>query len=69
MPGARDEADAEPLDVVERIVERVDLELAAVAGAGVDVADAERAAEHRRGCDPAGRRECAAARPPAARAR
>ena len=46
VPGARDEADAEPFEVVEGIVERVDLELAAVAGAGVDVTDAERTAEH-----------------------
>ena len=46
VPGAGDEADAEPFEVVEGIVERVDLELAAVAGAGVDVTDAERTAEH-----------------------
>src|SRR5262249_35785307 len=42
---ARDEADAESLDVVVRIAERVDLELAAVARAGVDLADRQRAAE------------------------
>ena len=40
---ARDELDAEPFEVVVRIVERVDLELAAVARARVDVADRERA--------------------------
>ncbi len=33
MPRARHEADAEPLEVVKRIVEGVNLELAAVAGA------------------------------------
>ena len=42
---ARDEADAQALEVVVRIVERVDLELAAVARAGVDLADRQRAAE------------------------
>ena len=36
---AGDELDAEPLDVVVGIVERVDLELAAVARTGVDLAD------------------------------
>ena len=40
-----DEAQAEALEVVEGVVERVDLQLAAVAGAGVDLADRERAAE------------------------
>ena len=40
---ARDEPDAESLDVVVRIAERVDLELAAVARAGVDLADRQRA--------------------------
>src|SRR6185312_11760653 len=45
VPGTRHEADAEALEVVERIVERVDFQLAAVAGAGVDVPDAERPAE------------------------
>ena len=43
MPRARDEADAEPLEVVVGIAERVDLELAAVARAGIDMADRERA--------------------------
>ena len=42
-----DEAQAEALEVVEGVVERVDLELAAVAGAGVDLADRETAAEPR----------------------
>ena len=36
---------AEALEIVERIGERVDLELAAVAGAGIDFADGEAAAE------------------------
>ena len=40
-----DEAQAEALEVVERVVERVDLQLAAVAGAGVDLADRQAAAE------------------------
>lgn len=45
VPGARDEFDAEALDVVVRIAECVQFELAAVARAGVDRADAQRAAE------------------------
>ena len=45
MAGRGHEADAEALDVVEGVVERVDLELAAVAGTRVDLADAETAAE------------------------
>ena len=45
VPWTGDEADAEALEVVVGIVQRMDLELAAVAGAGVDVADAERAPE------------------------
>ena len=40
-----DEPDAEALDVVDRVVERVDLQLAAVARSGVDLADRQRAAE------------------------
>ncbi len=39
------ELDAEALDVIDRVVERVDLQLAAVAGAGIDLADGDRAAE------------------------
>ena len=46
MARARDEPDSGTFDVVDGIVERVDLELAAVARAGVDVTYAERAAEH-----------------------
>ena len=40
-----DEAEAKALDIVIGVVERVDLELAAVAGAGVDLADRRLAAE------------------------
>src|SRR4030095_2853140 len=47
MAWTRDEADAIALEVVIRIVERVDLELAAVARAGVDLADRQRTAEER----------------------
>ena len=39
------EADAEALQIVDGVVQRMDLELAAVARAGVDLADGERAAE------------------------
>jgi hypothetical protein len=42
---AGDELDAQALDVVVGVVERVDLQLAAVAGAGVDLADRQRLAE------------------------
>jgi hypothetical protein len=40
-----DEAQTEPLDVVERVVERVDFEFAAVARAGIDLADRQAAAK------------------------
>ena len=40
-----DEAQAEALEIVEGVVERVDFQFAAVAGAGVDLADREAAAE------------------------
>src|SRR5881628_785770 len=43
-----DEVNAEPFEVVVRPGEPGDLELAAVAGAGVDLADRERATEERR---------------------
>ena len=42
-----DEAKAEPLDVVEGVAERVDLEFAGVARARVDVPDREAAPERR----------------------
>ena len=40
-----DEAQAEAFEIVEGVVERVDFQLAAVAGAGIDFADREAAAE------------------------
>ena len=40
-----DEAQPETLEVVKRVVERVDFELAAVAGAGVDLADGKAASK------------------------
>ncbi len=40
-----DEAQAEALDVVECIAQRMDFELATVAGSGVDLADREAATE------------------------
>jgi hypothetical protein len=46
MTGTGYETDAETFKVVKWIVERVDLELAAVAGARVDVADAQCTPEH-----------------------
>ena len=45
MARAGDELDAQAFEVVVGIVEGVDLELAAVARAGVDLADRQRAAE------------------------
>ena len=45
---AGDELDAQALEVVVGVVERVDLELAAVARARVDLADRQRAAEDAR---------------------
>ena len=45
MARARDEADPQALEVVVRAVAGVDLELAPVARAGVNVADGERAPE------------------------
>ena len=69
VPRTRDEPDAEPFDVVERVVERMDLELAAVARAGVDVANAQRAAQRRRESAPADARARAARRRPPAAAR
>ena len=40
-----DEAQAEAFEIVERVAERVDFQFAAVAGAGIDLADRQRAAE------------------------
>ena len=45
MTGRRDEAQAEALKIVEGVVECVDFKLAAVAGAGIDLADCQAAAE------------------------
>ena len=45
MAGRGHEAQAEALEIVEGVVERVDLQLAGVARAGVDFADGEAAAE------------------------
>src|SRR5262245_21827308 len=45
MARGGDDAQAETLEIVEGIVEGVDFELAAVAGAGVDLTDREAAAE------------------------
>jgi len=45
VAGTRDELDAEPLEVVVGIIERIDLELARIAGTGVDMTDGERARE------------------------
>ena len=59
---ARHESDAELFDVVERIIERVNLQLAAVAGSGIDGPDAKRAAEHLQGCAIAAPRRCAGPR-------
>ena len=44
--GRGDEVDAEALDVVDGVVEGDDLQLAAVAGAGVHLADGQRTAQH-----------------------
>ena len=41
----RDERKTEALEIVERVVERVDFQFAAVAGAGVDLAYRKAAAE------------------------
>src|SRR6202034_3506256 len=46
VPGACHESDAEAFEVVEGIIERVDLKLAAVARACIDVTDAEGPTEH-----------------------
>ena len=43
-----DKAQAKALEIVKGVVERVNFKLAAVAGAGIDLADGETAAERRR---------------------
>ena len=45
MPRACDEFNANSLDIVIRIIERLNLQLAPIARAGIDVADAERTAQ------------------------
>ena len=45
MARRSDKAQPEALEIVERVLQRVDFQLAAVARAGVDLADRERAAE------------------------
>lgn len=45
-----DEADAEPLQVIKGIVDRMDFKFAAVARAGIDLADGEAAAEPAQRC-------------------
>jgi hypothetical protein len=47
MAGRGDEAQAEALEIVEGIVQRVDLELASIAGCGIDLANGEAAAPPR----------------------
>ncbi len=46
VPRAGDEMDPVALEVVVGVVQRLDLEFAAVAGAGIDLADRQRATEH-----------------------
>jgi hypothetical protein len=46
MAGTRDELDTQAFDVVVRIVERVDLQFAAVARASIDRANAQRPAKN-----------------------
>ena len=43
----RDEALAEALEIIERVVERMNLQLAAIARSGIDLADRQAAAEPR----------------------
>ena len=50
MAGRRHEAEAEALDIVERVVQRMDLELAAVARACVHMPDREASPERMLRC-------------------
>ena len=50
MPRGSDEAKPETFEVVERVIERVDFQLAAVTGAGIDRANGKAAAELAAGC-------------------
>jgi hypothetical protein len=45
MARRRDKTQAEAFEIVERVVERVYFELAAIAGAGIDLADRQAAAK------------------------
>ena len=45
MAWRSDKVDTEARDVVDRVIERVDFQLASVAGAGVDLSDGEGSAE------------------------
>ena len=46
MPRTRDKPDAQSFDIVERIIERMDLQLATVAGPRVDGSNTQRAPEY-----------------------
>ena len=50
MAGAGDESDAEALDVVIGVGQRVNFQLAAVARSGIDLADRQRASEYAQDC-------------------
>ena len=52
MARRSDEVNAEPLEIVDRIVQRRDFDLAAVAGAGIHLADGQRTAERLDGSRP-----------------
>lgn len=45
VPGGGNEAQPEPLQIVEGVVQRMDLQLAAIAGTRVDLADGQAAAQ------------------------
>lgn len=49
MAGRGDEADAEAVEIVEGIAQRVDFQLAAIAGPRIHLADGKAAAEPRAG--------------------
>jgi hypothetical protein len=52
MAGRGDESQAEALEVVEGVVQRVDLELAGIARSGIDLADGEAPPSFRRAARP-----------------
>ena len=45
MPGRGDEAEAEPLEVIEGVAEGVNLQFTSVAGARIDMPDGETSSE------------------------